>query len=212
MMPKTIVTAAGMRIVRLLVGNPPQTVPELLRGVDVTRTAVVEQLQELVAAGLVERSTERLPGRGRPRHRYRATDAAMALLGSSHQRLVTPAIWQAIREIGGEKMCEQVLKRVSHAVADEYCRKITAKEPRERLRQFIRLRINEGGVMEMKKNRSGQLVVYKRSCPFVNVSDPWRQICHIDQQVLAKVAGRPIRRLSCRHEGDPCCAFEIGPD
>lgn len=51
---------------KLLVGNPPQTITDLIRAAGVTRTAVTEQLNELVAAGFVERSMERLSGRGRP--------------------------------------------------------------------------------------------------------------------------------------------------
>ena len=62
------VTPAGLRVVKLLVGNPPQSIADLMDATGVTRTAVTEQLNELVAAGFVERRTERVAGRGRPRH------------------------------------------------------------------------------------------------------------------------------------------------
>ena len=74
------ITPAAMRIVKSLVGTPPQTVVELMEATGVTRTAVTEQLNELEAAGLVERTVEKLSGRGRPRHRYATTNAAMVLL------------------------------------------------------------------------------------------------------------------------------------
>ena len=57
-MPDAIISAAGLRIVKLLVGNPPQTVSDLIGATRVTRTAVTEQLNELVAAGYVERGHE----------------------------------------------------------------------------------------------------------------------------------------------------------
>ena len=101
------ISPAGLRIMKLLVGNPPQTVAELIRAAGVTRTAVTEQLNELVAAGFVERDTQRLPGRGRPRHLYRATDAALVLLFASNQRLVVPAIWRAILDVGGEELTQE---------------------------------------------------------------------------------------------------------
>ena len=84
-MPNATVTAAGMRLMKLLVGQPPQAVSELVRMAGVTRTAVAEQLDELVAAGLVERQTQRLSGRGRPRHLYRATNTAISLLFTGRQ-------------------------------------------------------------------------------------------------------------------------------
>jgi len=203
------ISAAGLRIVKLLIGNPPQTVTELIHAAGVTRTAVTEQLNELVAAGFVERETERLTGRGRPRHLYRATQAAMVLLFANDQRLVMPAVWRAIRDIGGEELCQNVLKRVSRSLADYYSAKITAKRPLERLHQFINLRTAEGGLIDAIEDDQGQLLLHKRSCPFISMVDPQRSVCFIDQEVLRQVVGRSVRQTACRHEGAPCCSFEI---
>ena len=57
--PEAAVSAAGMRIIRLLVGCPPKSIAELIDATEVTRTAVTEQLSELVAAGFVERTIQR---------------------------------------------------------------------------------------------------------------------------------------------------------
>ena len=209
-MSDATLSAAGLRVMKLLVGNPPQTISDLIRATGVTRTAVAEQLNELLAAGFVERSTERLPGRGRPRHLYKATHAALVLLFAGNQRLVVPAIWRAIREIGGENMARKVLKRVSRTLAEHYNGQITAKRPSERLRQFIGLLTAEGGLIEVVENGDGQLVLYKRSCPFLSMVDEERSVCYIDQEMLSAVVGRPVRQTACRHEGDPCCTFEIG--
>jgi len=194
---------------KLLVGNPPQSISDLIRSTGVTRTAVTEQLNQLVAAGFVERDTERLPGRGRPRHLYKATHAAMVLLFASNQRLVVPAVWRAIYAIGGEELTNQILKRVSAAMAEHYNSKITAKKPQERLQQLMKLLMAEGGLIEAVEDEKGQLVLYKRSCPFISMVDERRSVCHIDQDVMSSVVGRPIRQVACRHEGAPCCSFEI---
>jgi DeoR family transcriptional regulator, suf operon transcriptional repressor len=208
-MPDAIISAAGLRIMKLLVGNAPQSISDLIRSTGVTRTAVTEQLNELVAAGFVERETERLPGRGRPRHLYKATHAAMVLLFASNQRLVVPAVWRAIYAIGGEELTNQVLKRVSAAMAEHYNSKITAKKPHDRLQQLMKLLMGEGGLVEAVEDDKGQLVLYKRSCPFISMVDERRSVCHIDQDVMSSVVGRPIRQVACRHEGAPCCSFEI---
>ena len=42
------------RVMKLLIGTPPQTISDLICAMGVTRTAVAEQLNELLAAGLVE--------------------------------------------------------------------------------------------------------------------------------------------------------------
>jgi DeoR family transcriptional regulator, suf operon transcriptional repressor len=210
-MSDATVSAAGLRIVKLLVGNPPQTVADLILATGVTRTAVTEQLNELVAAGFVDRATERLPGRGRPRHLYSATRVALLLLFASNQSLVVPAIWQAIRDAGGEGLVQDVLKRVSRCLADYYNRKIKATDPQQRLREMIALLAEEGGLVEAIEE-DGQLVLYKRSCPFVSMADDSRSICCVDQDMMTAVVGCPVRRTACRHEGAPCCTFEIVPN
>jgi DeoR family transcriptional regulator, suf operon transcriptional repressor len=207
-MSDATVSAAGLRIVKLLAGNAPQTVADLIGATGVTRTAVTEQLNELVAAGFVDRATERLPGRGRPRHLYTATRAALLLLFANNQSLVAPAIWQAIRDTGGDPLIEEVFRRVSRSLANYYNRKIIATEPEDRLREMTALLAEEGGLVEAVEE-DGQLVLYKRTCPFLSMADDKGSICCVDREMMTAIVGRPVRRTACRHEGDPCCTFEI---
>ncbi|NLF08152.1 MAG: MarR family transcriptional regulator [Pirellulaceae bacterium] len=208
-MSEITITAAGLRIVKLLVGNPPQTVAQLVRQAGVTRTAVTEQLDELMKADFVERKTERTPGRGRPRHLYRATDSALSLLFAGNQHLLVPALWQTIREIGGDELVEKVIARTSHTMAKYYDERITAKNPRERLNQLIDLLSAEGRLVDVLEDDGGVLTLHKRSCPFISMADPQLYVCRVDEEMLCEVVGRPVRRISCRHEGGHCCSFEI---
>ena len=68
-MSEMYITSAGMRIINLLVGQPPLAIAEMIDNLNVTRTAITEQLSELIEAGYVERTVEKLSSRGRPRHR-----------------------------------------------------------------------------------------------------------------------------------------------
>jgi len=207
-MAEAIVSSAGMRVIKLLVGNPAQTVADLIKATGVTRTAVTEQLNELVAAGFVKRSTERLPGRGRPRHLYAATSNALLLLFASNQQLVVPAMWRAIQELGGTKLTQRVLRHVSHTLADHYSAKITAKEPEKRLRQMTELLRQEGVLVELTE-QDGHVILRKRSCPFLSMLDEARNVCCVDVEMLTAVVGRPVRRIASRHDGAPCCEFGL---
>jgi DeoR family transcriptional regulator, suf operon transcriptional repressor len=208
-MSDVTISGAGLRVMKLLVGNAPKSVSELVRATGVTRTAVTEQLSELVSAGLVERSTHRVPSRGRPRHLYKSTESALLKLYSNKQPLLVPAIWAAIREIGGEELAIEVLERVSEVAIEHYNAQITAKKAPERVRQFVDLVANEGAMLEAVGNGDGHLTIYRRSCPFANMLDEHRSVCHIDRAVLRAVAGREIHQIACRHDGAPCCAFQV---
>jgi DeoR family transcriptional regulator, suf operon transcriptional repressor len=201
-------SAAGLRILKLLVGNPPHTISDLIKATGVTRTAVTEQLNELVRAGFVEQGAERLPGRGRPRHTYKATNLAMTTLFSSNQQLVAPAIWQAINDVGGDELTNKIRKKVSRIMAEHYNQQISAKKPEERFRKMMELLTAEGGLLEAAQ-QNGQMVLYKRNCPFISMADKNRVICCVDLDIMSLVVGRPVRRTAYRHDGAPCCKFEI---
>lgn len=208
-MSEVSVSAAGRRIINVLVGNRAQTVASLIRATGVTRTAVTEQLNELLVAGFVERRTEKHSGRGRPRHLYAATQAALLLLYASNQRLVVPAIWQAIDEIGGKELTRRVQKRASRRLAEYYKRQITGGSARQRMREMSELLREEGGVVDVSENEKGHLVLHKRSCAFISMFEESQAVCGMDQEMLTEIVGAPVRRTACRHKGDPCCKFEL---
>jgi predicted ArsR family transcriptional regulator len=207
--PEALVSQAGMRIVRLLVGRPPQGVTDLIEAAGVTRTAVTEQLNELLAAGFVERTTERPMGRGRPRHLYRATNASLLLLFAGNQRLLVPAIWEAIEETGGEELKRKVLKRVSRKMANHYKARIAGRTPQERLAQLAHALREEGCVVEVDERGNGQAVLQKRSCQFFSMFEPTRSVCLVEHEMLRSILRAPIRQIASRHDGDVCCSFAI---
>jgi predicted ArsR family transcriptional regulator len=204
------ITAAGMRVVKLLVGHPPRTVTELIDETGVMRTAITEQVNEMVAAGFVERTIEKCPGRGRPHYLYSATPAALVLLFANNQQLVVPAIWNAVDRIGGEKLTKKILRMVSRSLAEHYRESITATEPRNRIKQFMAILEQEGSLFDLK-SKNGHLTVTKRTCPFMSMLDEERNVCAIDLKVMSSIAGCPVRLVSCRHDGAPCCEFDVDP-
>lgn len=209
-MTESTVSAAGKRIVKLLVGKPPQSIADLIKATGVTRTAVTEQLNELINADLVERTMERLKGRGRPRYLYTATDAALVRLFRSNQHLVVPAMWGAIHNIGGPRLVRRVLKRVSSSLARHYGRKVSAKDPAHRFRELGKAFREEGGLVDVLES-NGRLKIRKRSCPFIGMLDDERRICCVDREMMCQVVGAPVRRTTYRLDGAPCCVFELLP-
>jgi len=202
------ISAAGLRIIKLLVGRSARSVAELTKAAGVTRTAITEQLDELEKAGLVERTVERLSGRGRPRNRFRATRAALLLLGTGKESVVGRALWGSIEEVGGEALVDQVIDRVSRELAKCYKSRVTAKTPAGRLRQMNRLLAEEGLLVEVAE-QTNSVSLAKRSCSFIGMFEDHRRVCQIDAKVMSLVVGRPVRQVACRHDGDPCCIFEI---
>ena len=174
-----------------------------------TRTAVTEQLNELLAGGFVERTTERASGRGRPRHLYRATNTSLLMLFAGNQQLLVPAMWKAIEEIGGDELKRKVLRRVGRKLANHYKARIIGKTPQQRLAQLADLLREEGCVVELEESGNGQAVLRKRSCQFFSMFEDTRSVCLVEYEMLRSILRVPVRQTASRHDGGVCCSFAI---
>lgn len=212
-MSEATTSEARMRLVRLLVGCPPQNVENLIDALGVTRTAVTLQLDELVAAGYVEFSLERRPGRGRPRNVYSATPLALTELFRSAHGLLVPALRHAIETVGGNDLKQQVIERVSLALAEHYKGLIKGKTPEKRLRELARvLRKTEGNLVQIERGNEGLLAIRMLNCSFFSVFEQSRAGCRLDEKLLSLVVGAPVRQTACRYDGDYSCVFTIVAD
>lgn len=36
-----------------------------------------------------------------------------------------------------------------------------------------------------------------------------QNVCAVDREMMSLVVGAKVKRTACRHEGDPCCTFEL---
>ena len=133
----------------------------------------------------------------------------MSLVFPGNPRVVMPALWQAIFEVGGEELIRKVVRRLSRAMADYYNSQITAKKPRDRLRQLLTLFAAEGELADLVEEGKGRWTLHRLSCPFCGMADQRRNVCRVDQDMISAVVGRPVRRTACRDAGSPCCTFEI---
>jgi predicted ArsR family transcriptional regulator len=118
----------------------------------------------------------------------------------------------AIDEIGGEKLTQKVLKRVGKALAEHYRPRVNGRTPRARFRQLIELLREEGGLLDVDKDSDGQFRIHKRSCPFFSMYEESQNVCSVDREMMSLVVGVKLRRTACRHEGDPCCTFELAQE
>ena len=122
-------------------------------------------------------------------------------------------MWQAIEKIGGAKLKEQVTEELAQTMAEHYSKQIRAKTPANRLAEMARLLCNtEGNQIEIKREKDGQIAMFRRSCPFFSMFEESRSVCCLDERVLTEVVGVKVHRTASRHEGDPCCVFQLNGD
>jgi predicted ArsR family transcriptional regulator len=183
---------------------------ELVKDLDVTRTAITVQLDELVNAGLVEQHLERSDRPGRPKYRFSATHHAISRVLGGLQSWLVPATWKAVKKHIDEDALQQICVEVATDLADPFIRQITAEEPAERLRQLAELQSQMGRLIEVKQ-QDNSVEVWKYSCPFATTIDENRIVCKIDLMALEIVAGKGsiVEQMQHRFDGHPCCVYRL---
>ena len=202
------VSSAGLRILRLLVGREPQTVAQLMSEAGVTRTAITEQLSELMAAGLVERTTQRAARRGRPCHLYRATQRAIDLLSKSNLRRVLPELFAAMQQRLGREETLRLLEAVSRQVAKQYRTRLRARGLKERVQELAHV-LEQDGILVEVLPRDGAVALRQRTCPYAEMVEDRRWACQMERQILAHALGRRVELAQCRLDGACGCEFLV---
>ena len=197
------VSPAGMRILEHLIGFSPKTISELMKELEVTRTAVTEQLNELVSSGYVQRVQEHREKRGRPQFRYTATDHAATQLLPGNQHLLVPAVWNSIESVGGEALLEKIIEKTSETLASGCAFSDLSWTER------VRCLVTRGGFEVVETLDENTVRVSKRTCGFFSMYESRGIVCKIHLQTIAKITGGTVERTSYRQEGAPCCEFLI---
>ena len=193
---------------RLLIGQLPKTMSELIEATGVTRTAISEQLNELISSGYIHQKQERLPGRGRPRYLYTATEYALKKLFDGYQNIVVPSAWRAIKKYCGDEVLASVCEEISDEMADHFNKQIESTTPEKRLQEFTDI-VCRSGRLGACRIDDDKIEYDKLSCPFVSMYDGSGIVCEIDKLSMSKIVKAPVERVRCRLEGAPCCTFRI---
>lgn len=205
------VSPAGMRVVNILVECPHSTITEITDKVNVTRTAVTEQLEELIAQGYVVRNQKRLPSRGRPNYRYSVTQYGLSQLYPGNQNILVPAIWEAVRRIGGDNLLKEVHCITADIVAMKYLQSadnVTSGSVLERAVRLKEMLEKEGVHVQVEQMEDGKVLFRKCSCPFISMYDPSGSVCVIDTAFIARFTSCHVQQVKSRHlNGEICCEF-----
>lgn len=202
------VSTTGMRVLRLLVGNPPRTVTDLVDATGRTRTAVTAQLADLMAAGLVSRTSADSSGPGRPKHLYTATAAAKLLFQAYLDHPLSAELLKALTETGGTALAHQVLQRVCQSMAADLQEKITGRDPVGRLQELARW-LKAQGVLAEVQQTGGRWMMRERTCPFSALVDLAPGICRLEQELFSLVVGADLQLVDCTRQGGVSCAFAL---
>lgn len=179
------------------------TVEELADSLEVSRTAVQQQVTGLERDGLLKVSGQRSTG-GRPSRAYSLTEAALELFPRSYARLADDML-RSVRTLFGEEGLERMLVKMADELASELAPRLEGKEGLERLLEVAAILTELG--YDATVDDQGRLRA--ANCVFHQLARSSRAVCRYDQVLLHRLLGDQVHQQSCITEGTAACVFAL---
>jgi predicted ArsR family transcriptional regulator len=215
----------------------PLSPDKLADAVGISRTAVLQQLHALTAAGLVQRSAVK-HGVGRPRHLYELTPDAQAAFPANYRGLAASMV-RALDGIGGTDLLDEVFRvrrtQLAHQIQARFAEKGLQGAPLEdRARELARFQDEQGYLCDCRReavtapanqaagsNGSGEsaapiqvspdgvIRLRERNCAIYEVATMTPAACRAEVQLFREVLGARVVRETHIASGDRACTYRI---
>lgn len=184
------------------------TLAELEGSLDLAAETVRSHLQALVAQGLVERSGLLRAGPGRPRIRYRLSEAGDALFPRRDRELLRE-LAQYLIDTGRGALLEQFFTDRLRRKRAEAEARLTGVPEAERLEAVAGLLSEEGFLAEVVTDAAGRHLRLAH-CPLRELVEVSHLPCRAELALVGELLGRPLHRESFIPDGAPSCTYALG--
>lgn len=184
------------------------TLAELEGSLDLAAETVRSHLQALVAQGLVERSGLLRAGPGRPRIRYRLSEAGDALFPRRDRELLRE-LAQHLIDTGRGALLEQFFTDRLRRKRAEAEARLTGVPEAERLEAVAGLLSEEGFLAEVVTDAAGRHLRLAH-CPLRELVEVSHLPCRAELALVGELLGRPLHRESFIPDGAPSCTYALG--
>ncbi len=205
----TTMSQNELSVVQLLIEHNSCSIADLEGYLNVTATAVRQRLNRLLAAGLIDRSTESHE-RGRPTHRYWLTVAGQKLAGNNLADFAE-ALWHEIHQIPDESIRRAIMNGAVNRLAANYTNQVSGRTLGERLNSIATLFKKRDIPVAVAVN-GGQPTLTILACPYPELANDNHEICEMEKQLFSQVVGGTVELRKCRRDGDSCCSFQAGSE
>ncbi len=196
------------QIVEILQRHGPLSIKEIEERVGVTKTAVRQQLTSLMADGMVDTRLVR-EGVGRPHYVYLLTEKAREVFADYCDELVLSLYEELLAEVGPAQVAV-LLDRVGSRLATKYDQQLHGSRLGERVRSLASVMDDKGILNDFHSTSSG-FVLKSYNCPYHELAQEHREICQMEQTMMAEVLAADVELTQCMMDGHRGCEFTVLP-
>jgi len=184
-------------------------VEHLAEALEITPSAVRQQLAPLGAAGLVEQRAERR-GQGRPTHLYRLGAAAEALFPKTYDQLAGELIgYIDARE---PELVSDAFRRRGERRVEQARERLAGRDFDERVRELTRILDEDGYLADAERRPDGTWVVTEHNCAILAIARRYPHACSSEIDFLrAALPDAEIERVAHMVAGAHVCSYTVRP-
>ncbi|ADV67285.1 helix-turn-helix transcriptional regulator [Deinococcus maricopensis] len=195
------------RLLELLKQQRCHTVQALADELGVSVPAARRHLADLTEAGLVEPSTEKPFGRGRPQNVYRLTERGEASFPKRYASLCVDVL-EHVQALFGEGAVLQVMDARRAQLAREWAPLLQGDLP-EKLTRLAQL-LCDAGYAARATFENGHWYLIEGNCPNLTVARRYGELCAAELDLYRELLGVPVTRETRIACAAPSCRYRIG--
>ena len=204
---------AQKRILRRLKQVEGMKASDLANEFGVTSSAIRQQLDDLLTAGLVRTSSPTSSGgRGRPSVRWSLTSKAGALFPDRHGDLI---VWllESVRETIGDDQLDKIIRSRSAHVLDTYRAELGDAPVELGVKKLAAIRDAEGYMAEVTTQDDGSWLLTEHHCPICVAASICQGICRDELELFQTLFANKAEVKRTRHllTRDTRCVYQISP-
>jgi len=201
--------SSGSQIIRLLQRHGALTIKDLRRELGMSDTAVRQQLAHLMAKGWVRTTVAERGNVGRPQHLYELSERARELFACYCEDLALNLYDELLAEQGPE-VVRRLLGRVGNRLAAQYRQQVRGQVLQERVLSFARI-LDARGILSDVSQEADVIRLQEYNCPYHELAAAHREICIMEQTMMAAVLDADVELTHCMMDGHHGCSFTVRP-
>ncbi len=198
----------AVEILRLIQQRGPQSIKMLEAELGVTTNAVREQIQNLLAAGLILAEKERR-GAGRPAYVYSLTEKAQRLFPQAYDVLLKLLIEEIVKREGAGN-AQLLLNAVGERMAEDLTGSGESANLREQL-ESITASLAQHGMPITILEQDDAVALDSWSCPYISLARDTEGVCQMEQHMFERALGTRVTINERVVDGYTRCRFVVHP-
>ncbi|MGO4810262.1 helix-turn-helix transcriptional regulator [Cupriavidus sp. 2MCAB6] len=178
----------GDRILFLLKTKGAASTTQIAQALGGTAEAARQQVQKLLAAGLIEGRQQSASGAGRPRQDWTLTASGHGRFPDTHAQLTIQLIG-SVRQLFGEEGLDKLIGQREAETRQQYLAAVAGQEQlAQRLATLAALRQAEGYMARLEQDGADWLLI-EDHCPICAAARTCQGFCRAELRIFQEVAG-----------------------